>query len=287
MGSDGRLVDPIALADLNLIGRDSSLREDLLPDGDPIPYLPSNVEACAERVLTPIILSLAKYVAAYEVDLVTLSGKPSELPKVKQLLEHLLPVLPQRIIQAKAFPAGDWYPMSSDNTIHDAKSVTAVGATLYQAIHNGRIPGWSINIIQTPESPRCYWGAMPTRNQPNQFSRQYLEPKQNEATHPILIGTCIGRKALPSATKPEQVYRFRWVDRDRFARAAHNATLQVTLRRIPSTQAGDMESLAIVNVKGTAGDQTITKDDVELQLCTLESDEFWIDAGRFEIAWSA
>jgi len=285
MGSEGRLVDPSALADLNLIGRDSPLAEDLLGDSDPIPYQPSDLEACVARVLTPVILSLAKYVAAYEVDLVTLSGKPSELPKVKQLLEHLLPILPQRIIQAKAFPAGDWYPMSSDNTIHDAKSVTAVGATLYQAIHNGRIPGWSIRVASVPESPKCYWGAMPTRNQPNQFSRQYLEPKQNEATHPVLIGTCIGRKVLPSATKPEQVYRFRWAERDQFVGAAHNATLQVTLRRVPPTQPGDMESLAIVNVKGAAGDHQVTKDDVELQLCTLEGDEFWIDAGRFEITW--
>lgn len=285
MGSEGRMVDATALADLNLIGRDSPLREDLIGDSDPIAYQPSAVEACVERVLTPVIVSLAKYVAAYDVDLVTLSGKPSELPKVKQLLEHLLPILPQRIIQAKAFPAGDWYPMSSDNTIHDAKSVTAVGATLYQAIHNGRISGWNIRIATNQESHKCYWGAMPTRNQPNQFSRQYLEPKQNESTHPILIGTCIGRKVLPSATKPEQVYRFRWVDRDRFIGAAHNATLQVTLRRVPPTQPGDMESLAIVNVKGTAGEHAVTKDDVELQLCTLEGDEFWVDAGRFEITW--
>lgn len=285
MGSEGRLVDATALADLNLIGRDSPLREDLLADGDPIAYQPSDVEACVERVLTPGILSLAKYIAAYEVDMVTLSGKPSELPKVKRLLEELLPILPQRIVQAKAFPAGDWYPMSSDNTIHDAKSVTAVGATLYQAIHNGRIPGWNIHIATAPQPPKCYWGAMPTRNQPDQFSRQYLEPRQNEATHPILIGTRIGRKTLPSATKPEQVYRFRWTDRDRFVGAAHNATLEVTLKRVPPENPGDMEGLAIARVGGKAGDEPVTADDVELQLCTLESDEFWIDAGRFEVNW--
>jgi len=48
-----------------------------------------------------------------------------------------------------------------------------------------------------------------------------------------------------------------------------------------------MESLAIVAVKGTAGERTVTKDDVELQLCTLEGDEFWVDTGRFEINWAA
>jgi len=61
----------------------------------------------------------------------------------------------------------------------------------------------------------------------------------------------------------------------------------VTLKRVPPTQPGDMESLAIVAVKGTAGEHTVTKDDVELQLCTLEGDEFWVDTGRFEINWAA
>jgi hypothetical protein len=76
------------------------------------------------------VQSLAKYVTAFGVDLITLSGKPSELPQVKGLLEDYLPVLPQRVLQAKNYPAGDWYPMSSNTTINDAKTVTAVGAAL-------------------------------------------------------------------------------------------------------------------------------------------------------------
>ena len=284
-GFEGRLVDPVALADLNLIGKDSSLQEDIIADSDPIPYNPSEIEACVERVLSPVILSLAKYVAAFDVDMVTLSGKPSELPQVKRLLEAFLPVLPQRIIQARDFYAGDWYPMSANNMIHDAKSVTAVGAALYQAIHNGRIPGWRIRIANGQEISKCFWGAMPTRNQPTEFSRLYLDPKQSEATHPILIGTCIGRKLHASATKPEQVYQLRWSDRERFSDGAHNATLQVTFRRVPAAQYGDLESLTITGVKGTAGSQSVTKDDVKLQLCTLEGDEFWVDTGRLEVRW--
>jgi hypothetical protein len=91
-GAEGRLVDLTALADLNLIAKDSPLNEELLNDSEPIPYQPAEIEACVERVLSPVILSLAKYVAAFEVDLVTLSGKPSELPQVKRLLEAFLPV---------------------------------------------------------------------------------------------------------------------------------------------------------------------------------------------------
>ena len=79
---------------------------------------------------------------------------------------------------------------------------------------------------------------------------------RNQVRFAPLASAASGRKVLPSATKPEQVYRFRWVDRDRFIGAAHNATLQVTLRRVPPTQPGDMESLSIVNIKGTAGEHT-------------------------------
>jgi hypothetical protein len=285
VSAEGRLVDPGALADLNLIGRDSALQEDILGDSDPINYLPSDLEACAERVLSPLILSLAKYFGAYQVDLITLSGKPSELPQVKQMLEKLLPVLPQRIIEARNFLAGDWYPMSADHTIHDAKSVTAVGAALYQAIQNGRIPGWRIRISNGQDVSKCYWGAMPTRNQPHEFSRLYLNPTQGEATHPILIGTCIGRKLHASASKPEQVYRLRWAERDRSAGNVSNTTLQVTLRRVPPAQPGDFESLVISAVKAPPGHPPVTKEDVVLQLCTLEGDEFWVDTGRLEVRW--
>jgi len=286
MGAEGRMVDPGALADLNQFSINSPLGEEIMGDSEPIAYRPEEIEKCIERVFTPVILSLAKYVAAFDVDLVTLSGKPSELPQVKGLLEKLLPILPQRIIQAKDFPAGDWYPMSSDNKINDAKSVTAVGAALYQAIHNGLVPNWSVQLkgsgVPVQEN---YWGRMPQKHQPTKFGKVYLEPGVQEATHPVMIGSRIGRQLLKSAAKPEQVYRLRWRDKDKWAGAAANATLQVTLRRVPPTIDGDTESLEVVNVVGEVRGQSVETQDVELQLCTLEDEEFWVDSGRFEVTW--
>lgn len=286
MGAEGRMVDPGALSDLNEFSLNSALAEEILGDSEPIAYRPEEIQQCIKGVFTPVIIALAKYVTAFEVDLVTLSGKPSELPQVKGLLEQLLPILPQRIIQAKDFPAGDWYPMSSDNKINDAKSVTAVGAALYKAIQNGNVPNWSVHRKGTGATVHeNYWGAMPLRNQPNKFSRVYLEPSVSEATHPIMIGTCIGRKLLKSAAKPEQVYRFRWRDKEKWIGAAVNATLSVTLKRVPPQVEGDTESIEIVNIEGVIHNQSVMLFDVELQLCTLEGDEFWVDSGRFEVTW--
>ena len=181
-----------------------------------------------------MINSLAKYVTAFEVDLVTLSGKPSELPQVKALLEDLLPVLPQRIVQAKHFPAGDWYPMSTDNRISDAKSVTAVGAALYQAIKNGLINGWS---IQRQSSETCHPDELlgvDAHAQPALPVQPALPlARRGRARRcKMQIGAFIGRKLLPSAAKPEQVYRFRWRNAGRFTGAHHNSMLNVTLERV-------------------------------------------------------
>ena len=286
MGAEGPMVDVGALAELNQYCRNSMLGEEILRESDPIAYHPSELENCINRIFTPVIQSLAKYITAFDVDLVTLSGKPSELPQVRTLLEDLLPILPHRIIQAKDFFAGDWYPMTSDNRINDAKSVTAVGAALYQAVKNGKITGWKIERKGSGQFvAQYYWGSMPSRVQPQKFSKLFLSPGQDEATVAIQIGAGLGRKMLPSAAKPEQVYRFRWRDRSKWAGAHLNEILQVTLQRIPPMLANEVEALGILDVEGTVNGKPVTAADVELQLCTLEDEEFWLDTGRFDVVW--
>jgi hypothetical protein len=278
------MVDEQALREFNDLFIAAGLPE---PMGysTPIPYAEDHLRQCIEDVFRPLVQSLAKYVAAYEVDIVTLSGKPSELPQVKRILEDLLPILPQRIIQAKNYPAGDWYPMTSDNRINDAKSVTAVGAALYQAIKNGQIDGWRITRAESEAGFRNYWGSMPTTRNPFRFGKVYLTPDQDEATDRIQIGTRIGRKLLPSAAKPEQVYRLRWRDPDKWAGHGLNAFLNVTLRRQTRERADQIEGLELVAAEGDIDGKPVSRDDLELQLCTLEGDEFWVDTGRFEVFW--
>jgi hypothetical protein len=283
-GAEGRLVDVGALDELNRFCRDSALGQDVLNDSEPINYQPADLAACISRTFAPVIQSLGKHVSAFDVDLVTLSGKPSELPQVRALLEELLPILPHRIIQAKDFPAGDWYPMTSDNRINDAKSVTAVGAALYQAVKNGKIPGWKIRR-KGWQVPKNYWGSMPSRVQPNKFSKVFLTPDEDEATVPVQIGSGIGRQLLPSAAKPEQVYRFRWKDKLAASGSHFSEIFEVTLRRVPASEPNEIESLEITNIHGHVSGRDVTTADIELQLCTLEDQEFWLDTGRFDVVW--
>ena len=297
LGSEGRLVDVGALDELNLFARESALGEDVIQDSEPIGFQPEQVAECVKQELLPVIQSLAKYVCAFDVDLVTLSGKPSELPQVRELLEMLLPIECHRIIQAKNFMAGDWYPMSSDNRINDAKTVTAVGAALYQAVRNGKIDGWKITRSTQPPLEASghfenYWVAMPRRSEKSR-TNPYFSSGSEETVEDleIMIGTKIGRMRFRGA-KPEQVYKFRWTEQGKPKDGAISQILKVTLQRFYENPSDEIEQLKLVKVESSASGECgecreyIINVDVELQTCTLDDDEFWLDSGIFEVTWS-
>jgi len=74
-----------------------------------------------------------------------------------------------------------------------------------------------------------------------------------------------------------------------------NALLNVTLERVPPAasapndidQVPQSESLRIAAVDGVWNGQPVTRNDVELTLCTLETDSHWLDAGTFHVIWPA
>jgi hypothetical protein len=110
----------------------------------------------------------------------------------------------------------------------------------------------------------------------------------------MMIGSRVGRRLLPSKTRPEPVYQLRWSDPDRY-RSAHapvNATLNVTLRRILPEQSATIlnlppaEYLSITAVEGTYDERAVAVQDLELRLCTLDSDEYWMEACIFHPEFS-
>jgi hypothetical protein len=100
---------------------------------------------------------------------------------------------------------------------------------------------------------------------------------------------------LPADTRPEPVYQLHWRDRSRYGTGGDpvNALLDVTLERVtpaPWQAAGgdqipQAESLRIASVDGLWNGQRVTLNDIDLSLCTLESDAHWLDAATFQILW--
>jgi Virulence factor SrfB len=179
--------------------------------------------------------------------------------------------------------------MSSNHRITDAKTVTAVGAALYSAIRNGLIDHWSITCAEPVAAKvRNYWGLMPTDDEATGFGADpYLDDKQDSKRVELLVNSYIGRmRYLTCAARPEQQYKLVWKNPEDMIAKRTGTRLEVEIvRRVDSSTGQEMGLELGASLRALDGGVEVTKDDLILQLCTLEGGEFWIDSGRFEIQW--
>ena len=252
----------------------------------------AEVQRCIRECFSQHFQALAKHVAAFCCDLVVVSGKPSELPPVHEMLKELLPIFPNRLIFARGYRAGasNW-PLSPDGKVHDAKFVTVVGAALAQAIQSTLIKDWTLKVVQDPRMLTQNWWGVPMDNR---LKPVILDPDQKENKVKLMVNATIARKLLPGDTAPEPVYILRW--RNKEWRQGPSLALDITIKRVPSHTPGGSEALAIVRAEGTLERNgpngvkefvKISENDLELKLCTLPPNEqqHWLDTGRFEIDW--
>jgi len=266
--------------------------------GTLVPYAVADLHECIRETFRNLVDSLAKFVAVFEVDLVVASGKPTELPEVKLLLEKALPLLPNRIIHAKGYPIGSWYPFrDAGNRIFDAKTVAVAGAALYRLILAGKVDGWHIKPDEGRMLARESIWVQQTDNRHGQSP--YLRRGEAEKEVSIKIGSRIGRKILDSQ-RPEPVYILEWANPDLVGKI----TVKVKLRRVKrsigevkeshgaKSKPATYEALELIAASGTAKDKqnrevAVGLEDVRLSRCTLESSCYWMDDPNFQMVWPA
>lgn len=174
-----------------------------------------------EELFRDIFEKCSNYAAAYDVDLLVLSGKTTEIPKINDLIQQLFALTPDRIIPTKNYRAGKWYPNFGEakdtNLINDAKTVTAVGAALLFALQQGIIPGWKINIKNSFSTngltnQKTIWSI--SKKSTTRITSKQVEPfistdRDSENDEPINItnGTVIFRQS-DEQSLPEPAYKF-------------------------------------------------------------------------------
>jgi hypothetical protein len=273
---------------LNAMFQDAGLVEDnLLQVGQPFDVDYNRIEEVIHNWCTPLANLHARYVGAFECDLVIVTGKPSELPTVHETLLRVLPLDQSRIIFAKDYDAGEWFPAAVDGRIPDAKMVTVVGAALYTAIKSNLVPNWKIDQKIGHQARNC-WGLLSKASEPFAASDIILTPDQDEVEVVLHTDCCIARSRFPE-NEPEPVYTLRWRNRaEEFA--AQPVEVVARLRRISTGRDGRQlrnEQLELIDLSGvTPRNEPIEFDDVELHLRTLAFDGVhWLDQGRFVVRW--
>jgi hypothetical protein len=255
----------------------------------------ATIEKCVDDVFGNLFDHLARLAGRFDCQLAIVSGKPSELPRIKERLAKSFPLLPQRIIHMKNFPAGDWYPFSTfnDGRIVDAKTCTVVGAALYQDICNGNLPGMTMQEESDKRPSRqYYWSILPANGvhdaekaghifTPADYPRAEGEtiqsaPKRIEMTLPCRIG----RQIIPvPGVRPDAVYEIRYNPALPPPRTVLRA--YVTLRWV-STR-GEGERLELVKVENHPDCPGIDPSDISMRLNTMLEESHWLDEPRFDL----
>ena len=103
----------------------------------PVVYETEIVASAADvaRIVTtslgPMLVGLCKLVREAGCDWLLLSGRPSKLRAIRDVIQAELPVWPNRILPMHTLEVGDWYPFrDAHGFIHDPKTTAVVGAAL-------------------------------------------------------------------------------------------------------------------------------------------------------------
>ncbi len=284
---DIRALDPIA--DANIIENNWREFEEYarIPAASNriIEFDPEAVNTLIREVFCDIFRICAIYAANYDVDMVILSGKTTELPEILKLAREHLPIFKERIVVSLHYKTGDWYPFGTRD-IGDAKSVTAVGCALYYALNTGLISNWSLHCESSPVNlARNEWNIYGVwMNDPGKSP--LLDANRESASCKILVNTIIGRRKN-AISQIEPVYRLVWKDG---SKGRGNIPLEVELKRVVE-QLNDVtceEKLVIQKVSGeyvNKGEKIqVTAEDFELEVwpCAGNDFNFWQDTGRFD-----
>ena len=253
------------------------------------------IEPVVRSVLEPVLADFCEVVWAYDADVLLLSGRPSRLRVVTDMVLAKAPVPPHRIIGMHRYRVGDKYPFrDAANRIEDPKTTAAVGAALcVQA--EGRLRNFMLRTgnLQMRSTAR-FIGKMDNNGQireENVLLRNLdLDgPPANDVrfTVPFQTTTQLGFRQLPLARwTATPLYVMEFANPDDAQRM--DLPLHVTVARNeidPDARDAEMqrETFTVEEIKDASGDAK-RPGDVRLRLQTLDDqDGYWRDTGRLAI----
>lgn len=96
------------------------------------------VYSILETTFDPLLKQISVIMSAYGCDFVLLAGKPTTLPKIREMFIKYYPVSPERIITLNNYRVGSWYPFADElGYFEDPKTMVSVGALI--ALMGGKI----------------------------------------------------------------------------------------------------------------------------------------------------
>jgi len=242
-----------------------------------------------------VIHNLAEVVYAHDCDFLLLTGRPSQMPAVRDLMLRALPIDANRLYNMHDYRVGAWYPYSSiDRRLNDPKTTVSVGAMVC-ALSQRHLQNFSMfSDHLTMRSTARYVGYIDENFEIKEalFANIDLddedlggvEPEiEYSFTAPIMLGFRQMKQTRWQATP----YYFLTYDTDsankREERLNPPHKLTIRLRKPDKRRPYALEIVSAENSRGIS-----VKDAIKIRLQTLpnfgrNADQHWLDVGAFDI----
>jgi hypothetical protein len=242
-----------------------------------------------ETVMRGTLFDLAEVVYALDCDVLLISGRPSRLPAVQDMVLALMPVRPDRVVRMHHYRVGHWYPFSDANARVDDPKTTAVVGGMLCALSEGVLEGFLLRSSRlVMKSTARFIGEMELSGQIKDerilFSDIDLEAKPRggeTAQLKFYAPLFIGFRQLPvERWTATPLYYLEFANPQTASRM--NLPLKVTLERAEADEDADevrKEDFDITEIEDRDG-SPMRKSDVLLRLQTLKSEAgYWLDTG--------
>jgi hypothetical protein len=248
------------------------------------------------NVIGGIIENLCRVVQAFGCDFFLVTGRPSRLPIVRDLILRSMATDPHRVVFMHDYNVANWYPFAGPRgTVEDPKTTVVVGALVASLAEERRIDDFSLGSgPSTQGSTVNFVGRMPPEDMLP--ARDVVLSRKNgvlpRESAPIVFGEpgFIGFRQLPDEDWPATpLYRLGWRN-DEKPTDRQIATLPwrvVMQLREDSNRAGEEENqsehLEIERIEDRDGN-SVPPRALELRLQTMrQSDGHWLDTGLLDL----
>ncbi|RYH72171.1 hypothetical protein EVU94_13980 [Flavobacteriaceae bacterium 144Ye] len=248
----------------------------------------NSINSGINDVIGEVLNQLSYLISFFDCDIVLLSGRPSRLPIITQILSSTLNFGVDKVINLGDYRFGNWYPFAnSSGYVNDPKSTVCVGALIAYLNQNGLLPGLRFNFenMINVQSTAKYFGIIDYSNTNLRIKETdlLLSPKI-ETTNLKFYGQpiSIGMKQLKSQEwTATPLYMFDFVDNEKKSRLNNqfHFPYHITLRKKSSTgEFIDKSNIEVVDNNGVP----IDSHNFKFMLRTSRSfDLHWNDSGSF------
>jgi hypothetical protein len=102
--------------------------------------------ATTAGVMGPILSLMCEVIHRFDCDVLLMSGRPSRLPIIRDLMLRFLPTPPHRIVFMHEYRVGNWYKFTGRHgTIEDPKTTVVMGALLCALAAERKVTDFALN----------------------------------------------------------------------------------------------------------------------------------------------